>query len=96
MTISTEDLPSSPVSWATVVQRVAIGAGAALLVGAGSMIIGDNTKVQLHEQRLSKLESSLEKLPEIDRNVLVLSGKVDVLNQKLDDARDARLVAKAK
>lgn len=96
MSITTDDLPSTPVSWATVVQRIAVGAGAALLVGGGSMIVNDNTKVQLHEQRLTKLESSLDKLPEIDRNVLVLSGKVDVLNQKLDDARAALLTAKSK
>lgn len=76
---------NADISWPVLLQRIAMGGAGALVIGAGSMILSDNTKAQLHEQRLSKLEGALEKLPDIDKNVLILSGKVDVLSQKLDD-----------
>lgn len=84
------------VSWATVIQRIAIGVAAAATIGAGSMVISSNTRGLVHEERIGKLEENLGKLPDIDHNLVVLSGKVDVLNQKLDDAQAARqLVATA-
>lgn len=73
------------------IQKVALAGTGALVVGAGSMIVSNNTKAQVHEERLSRLETAMDKVPDIDKNVLILSGKVDVLAQKLDDARDARV-----
>lgn len=57
------------------------------------MVLSTSTETKLHEQRITKLEENLQKVPEIDRNVLILSGKLDVMNQKLDDARQAALVS---
>lgn len=76
------------------IERLALAGAGALVVGAGSMIVSNNTKAQVHEQRIGRLESAMDKVPDIDKNVLILSGKVDVLSQKLDDARDARLAPK--
>ena len=75
-------------SWSAVAQRITIGVAGAAVFGVGSLFANMNTKVTQHETRLSILEQRLEKVPDIDRNVIALSGKVDVLNQKLDDARD--------
>lgn len=82
-----------PVSWQVLVQRVGTVAAGAMLIGGGSMVLSTSTETKLHEQRITKLEENLQKVPEIDRNVLILSGKLDVMNQKLDDARQAALVS---
>lgn len=84
-----------PVSWQVILQRVGTVAGGAMLIGGGSMLLSNNTESKLHEQRITKLEENLQKVPEIDRNVLILAGKLDVMNQKLDDARSAAVVAAA-
>lgn len=90
MTPLSDNPDTHTVSWPVLFQRIAIGVAGAMVIGAGGMVVSDNTKVQLHEQRLNRLEVSLEKVPDIDKNVLILGGKVDVLNQKLDDARILR------
>lgn len=82
-----------PVSWQVLVQRVGTVAAGTMLIGGGSMVLSTSTETKLHEQRITKLEENLQKVPEIDRNVLILSGKLDVMNQKLDDARQAALVS---
>jgi len=85
------------VSWPTVIQRIAIGVAATATMGIGSMVLNDHTKVAIHEQDLSDLKLVVQKVPEIDQHILALNGKVDVLNQKLDDAQATRqLVATAK
>jgi hypothetical protein len=76
-------------SWSAIVQRIAIGVAGAAIFGAGSVMINTTSTVHEHEARISILEKNLAKVPEIDKNVVVLNGKVDVLNQKLDDAKDA-------
>lgn len=82
-----------PVSWQVIVQRVGTVVAGAVLIGGGSMVLSNSTETKLHEQRITKLEENLQKVPEIDRNVLILKGQLDVMNQKLDDARQAALVA---
>lgn len=79
----------TPVSMATFIQRVAIGVAAAATVGAGSVLISTSNVQHVHEVRITALETQIEKVKDIDRNVVILNGKVDVLNQKLDDAKDA-------
>jgi hypothetical protein len=82
-----------PVTWQVLIQRIGTVAAAAMVVGGGSMVLATSTETKLHEQRITKLEENLQKVPEIDRNVLILKGQLDVMNQKLDDARQAALVA---
>jgi hypothetical protein len=91
-----EEDRDAPLSWAVVVQRIAMGAAAALVVGAGSMVISNNTKVSLHDQQINRMEVVLDTLPSIDKNLAVLAGKVDVLNQKLDDAQAYRQANQAR
>lgn len=74
-----------PASWTVIGQRIGTVAAGAMLIGGGSMLLSNNTESKLHEQRIDKLEQSLTRLPDIDRNVVALSGKIDVLNQKIDD-----------
>lgn len=85
-----------PVTWHVLIQRVGTVVAGAALIGGGSMVLSNSTETKLHEQRITKLEENLQKVPEIDRNVLILSGKLDVMNQKLDDARSVALVATQK
>lgn len=72
-------------SWAAIVQRISVGVAGAAIFGVGSMFIGMHTEVTEHETRIKFLETALVRLPDIDKNVTMLNGKVDVLNQKLDD-----------
>ena len=76
-------------------QRIAVLVAVAGLVGGGSLIFSNNTRGMVQEQRITRLEDSMAKVPDIDRNVLILSGKIDVMNQKLDDAKQAILVTAA-
>lgn len=72
----------------------AIAAGfAAATVGAGAMLLSVSKESAVQEQRIATVEKSLSKLDEIDKTVSAVNAKVDVLNQKLDDAR-AELVRK--
>jgi hypothetical protein len=83
-----DDQPSTHLSWTAITQRLVIGAAGALIFGAGAMIFNSNTAVKIHEERIQRLEGQMGKLSDIDKNVVALSGKVDVINQKLDDARE--------
>jgi hypothetical protein len=67
----------------------AIAAGfAAATVGGGAMLLSVNKDNAVQDERLIVLEKSLSKLDDIDRTVIKVDGKVDVLNQKLDDAKE--------
>lgn len=81
-----------PASWGVVVQRVGTVVAGAVLIGGGSMILSNNTENKMHAQRIDKLEESLQRLPDIDRNVVALSGKIDVLAQKIDDQQKMEAV----
>ncbi len=48
-----------------------------------------NSRAIVNEHRINVLELAAAKIPDIDRNVLILNGKLDVMNQKLDDAKAA-------
>lgn len=72
-------------------QRVCVLVVTAALVGGGSLVLVGNSRALVHEQRITALEVSMAKVPDIDRNVLILQGKIDVMNQKLDDARATAL-----
>ena len=76
-------------SWSAIVQRVSIGVAGAAIFGAGTALVNTTSLVHEHDARIVVLEKALVKVPEIDKNVVVLNGKVDVLNQKLDDAKEA-------
>lgn len=78
------------------VQRIGTVVAGAVLIGGGSMLLSNNTDVRVHTQRIDKLEQSLQRLPDIDRNVVALSGKIDVMNQKLDDQQRIALIAPKK
>lgn len=79
------DLPET--TWQSVIVKIAAVVGGAALVGTGTMVISTVREVDGHELRLKSLEAQLSRIPEIDRNVIMLSGKLDVVNQKLDDAK---------
>jgi hypothetical protein len=81
-----------PVGWAVVIQRIGTVAAGAMLIGGGSMLLSNNTETKVHEQRIDKLEQSLQRIPDIDRNVVALSGKIDVLAQKIDDQQKMEAV----
>jgi hypothetical protein len=67
----------------------AVAAGfAAATVGGGAMLLHLNSNDAVQENRIGVLEHSLAKLDNINDTVLQVNGKVDVLNQKLDDAKD--------
>lgn len=76
-----------PVAFPVLVQRIAILVAAAFIVGASTVLFSNNSRALINDHRITRLEESIQKIPEIDRNVLILSGKLDVMNQKLDDAR---------
>ena len=84
-----QDIQGDHLSWSAVIQRIAIGVGGAVVFGAGTVIIGDTRKLDVHEERIGRLEASMAQIPEIDKGVTALNGKLDVVNQKLDDAKDA-------
>lgn len=84
-----------PVGWGVLIQRVGTVAAGAMVIGGGSMLISNNTETKVHEQRIDKLEQSLQSIPSIDKNVLVLSGKIDLLNQKIDDQQKLDAVLRA-
>lgn len=81
------DLPE--ISWTALALKVAAGVGIAAILGTGTMVISTVRQVDGHELRLKALEAQLSQIPEIDRNVIALNGKLDVVNQKLDDAKEA-------
>lgn len=85
-----EHEPNTVLTWPVVIQRVAMGIAATVVVGAGGMVISNNTRASVHEQRIEHLEIALQTLPTIDKNLVALSGKVDVLNQKIDDMKSAK------
>jgi outer membrane lipoprotein SlyB len=67
----------------------AIAAGfAAATVGGGAMLLNLSRNDAVQENRIQVLETSLSKLDAINLTVQQVNGKVDVLNQKLDDAKD--------
>jgi hypothetical protein len=86
-------MSEQPVSWHVLVQRIGTVVAGAMLIGGGSMVIANNTEVKVHDQRIEKLEQNLQRLPDIDRNVVALSGKIDVMNQKLDDQSKIAIAA---
>ena len=83
------DVQGDNLSWVSVIQRIAVGVAGAAVFGAGSVMVRTANTVEVHEERLTRLEASMAKIPEIDKGVAVLNGKLDVVNQKLDDAKDA-------
>lgn len=74
------------VSWPAMLQRIAIGAVGALVIGAGTMLVSTTTQVKVDTKRVDLIESDIHKIPDIATSLAVLNGKVDVLNQKIDDA----------
>ena len=58
---------------------------AALTVGAGATLFSLSRNDAVQEKRIEIVESSLIKLDNINNTVQLVNGKVDVLNQKLDD-----------
>lgn len=80
------DHDDSTVSWPAMLQRIAIGAVGALVIGAGTMLVNTSTQTKVDMKRIDLIEADIHKIPEIATSVAVLNGKVDVLNQKIDDA----------
>lgn len=71
------------------IQRIAVLVVAAVAIGAGTMLFTTSSRALMNEHRINTLEQAVTKIPDIDRNVLILNGKLDVLNQKMDDAKSA-------
>jgi len=73
--------------------RIVAGAVGAMIIGAGSMLLGTNREVAEHGVHISQIEQRQlamdALLVHVDQNVNVVNDKVDVVNQKLDDARKA-------
>ena len=62
---------------------------AALTIGGGAVLLNVNKDNAVQDQRLLVLERAVSKIDDMDRTIHILDTKVDVLNQKLDDAKEA-------
>ena len=77
------DVPLS--SWA--VKTIGVGL-TTLMIAGGATLLGVNEHNAVQDQRLEIVERDLAKINEIDKTLQVVSGKVDVLNQKVDDLKE--------
>lgn len=68
---------------------IAYGFGA-LTVGAGTVVMTVTRNDAVQDQKIVTMQSSLEKLDAINATVNKVDAKVDVLNQKFDDAENVR------
>lgn len=82
------------VSLQGVLHKALIAGTSALLVGAGAVVLNVSKDQAVNEQRLGVLERTIVKLDNIDANVRDVKARVDVMNQKLDDAKDALRIPK--
>lgn len=76
------------------VKVIAVGA-AALTVGGGTVLLNVNKDNAVQDQRIASLERVALKIDEMDKTLRIVDTKVDVLNQKLDDAK-AELAGRTK
>jgi len=72
-----------------VLHKAIVTGTTALLVGAGVVVLNVNKDQAVQDQRLEVLERTTAKLDTIDANVRDVKANVAVLNQKLDDAKEA-------
>lgn len=69
---------------ATIV-KFAITAVAGAVIGAAGSFVDTRDTVRVNTIRLEHVEAAMSGMPEISHKLDVLSGKIDVLNQRLDD-----------
>lgn len=76
------------------IQRaVAYGFGA-LSVGAGTMVLSVSRNDAVQDTKIVALQNATVKIDSINETVNKVSSKVDILNQKFDDAKEAALLRK--
>lgn len=68
--------------------RSAVAIASAAVIGVGATAVATKSEADKDHDKIEVLEKELSRLPDIDRNVIALTGKVDVLNQKIDDVKE--------
>lgn len=71
--------------------KIGVGGVLALTIGGGSVLVNVNKDNAIQDQRIIVLERNIIKIEEMDKTLRAVDVKVDVLNQKLDDAKDQLL-----
>ena len=75
-------------------QKAAAIIAAATIVGGGTIVLNTATKLAVVETKVASYESSQQEIRAITVGVATMNGKIDVLNQKVDDLKPVLVGAK--